>query len=306
MGVNPPAPGDGDYLVFTLEGSFPDDCSFFRTQFLQFQSDTIFIGLGLDAAPPCNSTPTPFTHAVKAGLFQPGEYEVVVYSVDDGSVLYQMPLTVSDGPGGAPCMDGADLSITYQFQCSDTLPRYDLSIAVQGAQSTLIAQKSDNSFEVYSFNGYFLSARPHALPCIDPAQSRNLDPGCAPIFDPVCGCNGVSYNNACEAQELDGILGPGVGTCPPNQGGSFEVVGIPLDQTLRYTLTLRYSRTVNTGNGPETIHTYCTYDLEGPISDCLQLSLAPADTFVNHRQGCVLLELQANWNWQLQSSAPWI
>ncbi|RMF32425.1 MAG: hypothetical protein D6765_00370, partial [Bacteroidetes bacterium] len=32
----------------------------------------------------------------------------------------------------------------------------------------------------------------------------------------------------------------------------------------------------------------------------------PADTFVNHRQGCVLLELQANWNWQLQSSAPWI
>lgn len=49
-------------------------------------------------------------------------------------------------------------------------------------------------------------------PCVDESL---VDPGaiCPTVFDPVCGCNGISYSNACEAQALGGVLQWTEGAC---------------------------------------------------------------------------------------------
>ena len=49
-------------------------------------------------------------------------------------------------------------------------------------------------------------------PCVDESL---IDPEaiCPTVIDPVCGCNGISYNNACEAQALGGVLQWTEGVC---------------------------------------------------------------------------------------------
>ncbi len=46
--------------------------------------------------------------------------------------------------------------------------------------------------------------------CVE--QKRNPDCVCMAVYDPVCGCNGVTYSNACEA-ECVGIKSYTQGTC---------------------------------------------------------------------------------------------
>ena len=49
-------------------------------------------------------------------------------------------------------------------------------------------------------------------PCVDESL---IDPEaiCPTVIDPVCGCNGISYSNACEAQALGGVLQWTEGVC---------------------------------------------------------------------------------------------
>ncbi|MBD2715657.1 hypothetical protein KBK19_11475 [Microvirga sp. STR05] len=48
--------------------------------------------------------------------------------------------------------------------------------------------------------------------CIDPAKIRK-DAMCTMQYDPVCGCNNVTYGNACTATNA-GVLSFTPGACP--------------------------------------------------------------------------------------------
>ncbi|SHL56241.1 Kazal-type serine protease inhibitor domain-containing protein [Hymenobacter psychrotolerans] len=51
-----------------------------------------------------------------------------------------------------------------------------------------------------------------AATCIDPAKIRK-DAMCTMQYDPVCGCNNVTYGNACTATNA-GVLSFVPGACP--------------------------------------------------------------------------------------------
>ena len=54
--------------------------------------------------------------------------------------------------------------------------------------------------------------------CFDPALI-NPDAICLTVVDPVCGCDGITYNNACEAQNYGGVAWWQEGPCvdvPPS------------------------------------------------------------------------------------------
>ena len=53
------------------------------------------------------------------------------------------------------------------------------------------------------------------IPCIDSTLiDMTLD--CAAIYDPVCGCDSVTYNNACEATYYHGVVSFTPGACSVN------------------------------------------------------------------------------------------
>ena len=48
--------------------------------------------------------------------------------------------------------------------------------------------------------------------CIDPDHWGVIE-GCYKIYDPVCGCNNVTYSNDCEAK-VAGVTSWAKGSCP--------------------------------------------------------------------------------------------
>ena len=89
----------------------------------------------------------------------------------------------------------------------------------------------DNSCYAENFGGVlsYTEGACGALDCID-SSLINLDAICPTVINPVCGCNGVTYNNECEALNYGGLTSWVAGTCSPSCD-AFCVTNIFFDTT---------------------------------------------------------------------------
>jgi hypothetical protein len=72
--------------------------------------------------------------------------------------------------------------------------------------------------------------------CVDSSQI-DLTALCATVVDPVCGCNGITYNNSCEAINYGGVTSYTTGPCTTGvteaEGSFLSVYPNPFDNSFR-------------------------------------------------------------------------
>lgn len=92
---------------------------------------------------------------------------------------------------------------TYATNVNNPIHLYDVTgwyrvcLTIWNPNGTCYSQHCDSVF---------------AVGCSDPTLIDNRP--CPAIYQPVCGCNGVTYNNACQAQHRYGVTSYTPGACP--------------------------------------------------------------------------------------------
>ena len=75
--------------------------------------------------------------------------------------------------------------------------------------------------------------------CVD-SSLIDLNVLCPAVVDPVCGCNGITYNNSCEATNYGGVTAFTTGPCATEvnelSAGQFSIVPNPFEESFRIIL----------------------------------------------------------------------
>ncbi len=167
-------------------------------------------GQSSDQPNPCHSFTT-----VQDGVQLNQSYHISVH-VTDGNCTYadNFLLYCGQNGGSSDCTDLAGID----FGLCEAI----IGIGLLNGECNYLSGCSTTGSDGVDYSSFFFESfetceTQCAVQCIDESQ---IDQGvlCSSIYEPVCGCDGVTYSNSCVAENYHGVTSWTEGECVEEQG----------------------------------------------------------------------------------------